>query len=85
MNPGVTEEAGQTARSLISSLSSTPMILAVLLFNVAYIGVTTYMFVDRTRGEQQSEARWERLVENAMRWCPAYSQPPADRGAKEGP
>ena len=70
MNPGPIEEAGQTTRSLISSLSSTPMILAVLVFNLVYVAATAWIFVQRVQVEQKSEERWERLVESAFKACP---------------
>ena len=34
MSPGLEEEAGSTARTLIGSLASTPVILALVVFNV---------------------------------------------------
>jgi hypothetical protein len=38
MNPGVADEAGQTARSVVSSLKESPMTLALVVFNVIFIG-----------------------------------------------
>jgi hypothetical protein len=71
MNPGVTEEAGNTARTLISSLSSSPMILAVVVFNLFYIGMTTWLQVKQSERFTENQATWERLTEKAMAFCPA--------------
>lgn len=72
MNPGgPVEEVGQTARSLITGLSSTPMVLAVLVFNLFYIGATGYIFLERNKREEASDLRWERMLENALRTCAA--------------
>jgi hypothetical protein len=70
MNPGVTEEAGSTARSLISSLATTPMILALVVFNLLYIGMTTYLQIKQAERFTDSQQMWERMVEKAMSYCP---------------
>lgn len=72
MNPGPVEEAGQATRSAIDALKSTPVALAVLIFNIAWmvvIGWTTH----------ESGARWERTIERTIKYCiPAPVKPPAD-------
>jgi hypothetical protein len=70
MNPGVTEEAGGTARALISSLATTPMILALVVFNLFYIGMTTYLQIKQAERFTDNQAMWERMVEKAMAYCP---------------
>jgi len=62
MNPGAAEEIGKTAQSTIDALKSTPMILGVLLFNLAFIVFIGYF--EYTNGE-----RWERTVERTIRYC----------------
>jgi hypothetical protein len=70
MNAGVTEEAGSTARSLIGSLASTPMILALVVFNLFYIATTTWLQIKQSERFTDSQATWERIVEKAMAYCP---------------
>jgi len=43
MNPGsIEEEGGETARSLISGMKDSPLTLALVLFNLAFIGIVGY-------------------------------------------
>jgi len=37
MNPGLSEEAGQTARSLITGLKESPVTLGLMVINVAFL------------------------------------------------
>lgn len=43
MNPGVTEEAGKTARSVVEGLKSTPLVLALILMNLIFIGFLVWL------------------------------------------
>ena len=70
MNPGPVEEVGSTARSLVSSLASTPVILALVVFNLFYIGMTTWLQIKQGERFTESQATWERIVEKAMAFCP---------------
>jgi hypothetical protein len=74
MNPGITEEAGGTARTLITSLASTPLVLALVVFNLFYIGMTTYLQIKQAERFTQNQEIWERMTEKAMAFCP--SNPP---------
>jgi hypothetical protein len=69
MNPGVTEEAGGTARALISSLASTPMILALVTFNLFYIGFSTFLQIKQGERFTDNQAIWERMTEKALGLC----------------
>jgi len=69
MSPGITEEAGSTTRQLISSLSTTPMILALVVFNLFYIGVTTYLQIKQGERFTESQQTWERMVDKALSSC----------------
>jgi hypothetical protein len=71
MNPGVTEEAGSTARTLISSLASTPLVLALVLFNLFYIGMTTWLQIKQADRFTDNQKIWEQMVEKAMAFCPS--------------
>lgn len=37
MNPGLTEEGGQTARSVVDALKTQPLVLVLLLINLVFI------------------------------------------------
>jgi len=76
MNPGVTEEAGGTARALITSLASTPMILALVVFNLFYIGMTTWLQIKQGERFTENQTMWERMVEKAMAYCPDATRKP---------
>jgi hypothetical protein len=69
MNPGITEEAGGTARTLIQSLASTPLVLALVVFNIFYIGMTTYLQVKQSERFVANQEIWERMTEKAMAAC----------------
>jgi hypothetical protein len=66
---GTVEEAGGTARTLISSLASTPVILALVVFNLFYIGMTTYLQVKQSERFVANQEIWERMTEKAMAAC----------------
>jgi hypothetical protein len=69
MNPGIVEEGGSTARTLIQSLTTTPMILALVCFNLFYIGTTTWFQMKQSERFTENQAIWERLTEKAMGAC----------------
>jgi hypothetical protein len=69
MNPGIGEEAGGTARALISSLASTPMILALVVFNLFYIGFSTYLQIEQGKRFTDNQSIWEKLTEKALISC----------------
>jgi hypothetical protein len=70
MSPGLTDEAGNTARTLISSLATTPMILALVVFNLFYIGMTTWLQLEQSKRFEKNQLVWEQVVEKAMAYCP---------------
>jgi hypothetical protein len=76
MSPGVTEEAGSTARSLINSLATTPMILALVLFNLFYIGVTTWLQIKQGERFTENQQIWERLTDKALAMCTSTTTKP---------
>ena len=60
---GATEEVSKTAQSAIDALKSTPVILAILVFNIVWmclVGWTTH----------ENGERWERTVDLAFKYCP---------------
>jgi hypothetical protein len=42
MSPGLTEEGGETARTLISTMRDSPLTLALVIFNIFVIAIVGY-------------------------------------------
>jgi copper chaperone CopZ len=59
MNPGVTEEVSKVASSTVDALKQTPIVLALVIFNVMFMSLSVYVSL-------QSSARWDREIE---RWA----------------
>lgn len=62
MNPGPVEEAGLTARTMTDALKSTPVVLAILIFNLGFMLLIGW-------GTHETGERWERTVANAIKYC----------------
>ena len=62
MNPGVGHEAGETARTVVEALKTTPAVLALVIFNLLFMAAVVY--IQHTNGE-----RWQFLVESALKQC----------------
>jgi hypothetical protein len=70
MNPGgPVEETGATARSLIGSLATTPMILALVVFNLFYIGMTTWLQIKQGERFTDNQKIWEQMFEKTLAMC----------------
>jgi hypothetical protein len=70
MNPGgPIEEAGSTARTLVTSLASTPVILALVVFNLFYIGMTTWLQIKQSERFTDNQTTWAHMVEKTMELC----------------
>jgi len=69
MSPGPVEEAGSTARVLVTSLASTPVVLALVVFNLFYIGLTTWLQIKQGERFTENQATWERMVEKTLAIC----------------
>lgn len=74
MNPGPVEEAGLTARTIVESLKSAPGILALVVFNVIFLGVVAYLSIHTGNRFDRETQRWQELAANAIRIC---GPPPA--------
>jgi hypothetical protein len=71
VNPGgPIEETGATARALVSSLATTPMVLALVVFNLFYIALTSWLQREQGQRFTENQATWERMVEKVMDYCP---------------
>ena len=62
MNPGAVDEVGKTSRSIVDALKSTPGVLALLLFNLIFIGLIAWV-------QHQNGQRWERLMIQTLESC----------------
>ena len=62
MSPGVGEQAGETARTVVEALRSTPAILALVIFNAMFIGVTAWI-------TYLNGSRWAELMELTLKQC----------------
>jgi hypothetical protein len=69
MNPGPVEEAGTTARSVVAALSSQPVVLALVVFNVLYLAGSIYLNIKEGDRYDKAGDRWKSLVETVMKNC----------------
>ena len=59
---GVTEEAGKVAGGAIEALKSTPVVLALVIFNVLYMAGSFW-------SAKHEGDRWEQMLEKAFKLC----------------
>ena len=59
---GVTEEASKTAATVVEALKSTPLVLALVIFNVLYMALTGWAV-------HEGGNRWERLLGELIKNC----------------
>ena len=63
MSPGgVSEQAGETARTVVEALKTTPAVLALVIFNLLFLASVVY--IQHTNGE-----RWQALFELTLKQC----------------
>ena len=74
MNPGPVEEIGSTTRTLIGNLASTPVVLALVVFNIMYMAFSFYESIEQGKRFNEATSVWERMVEKAMAYCPNSSK-----------
>ena len=68
MNPGVGEEAGQTARTAIEAMGrGAPLMLGILLFNLLWLAVIAY--VVHSNGQ-----RWSAVMDTVLKMCSPHGQ-----------
>ena len=58
----VSDQAGETARTVVEALKTTPAVLALVIFNLAFLG--TVVYIQHTNGE-----RWEELIKLILQQC----------------
>lgn len=59
---GASEEASKTAQTVVEALKSTPLMLAIVVFNVLYMVGTFW-------STHEAGERWERVVKLALENC----------------
>lgn len=62
MTPGIGEEAGKVASSTVEALKSTPVVLALVIFNVLFMGLMTYTSIKSGERWDNEVQRWVDLV-----------------------
>jgi len=62
MNSGIGHEAGETARTLVEALRSTPAILALVIFNILFMASVVY--IQHANGE-----RWQAVFDAVIKQC----------------
>jgi len=70
MSPSTPEEAGNTARTLITSLASTPVVLSLVVFNLFYIAFSTWLESKQVEQFTEIQKVWSATVEKILAYCP---------------
>ena len=58
----ITEQAGKAAQSTIDALKSTPVVLALVVFNVLFMGAMVYVAIKTGERWDKEVQRWADLV-----------------------
>lgn len=58
----ITEQAGKAAQSTIDALKSTPVVLALVVFNVLFMGAMVYVAIKTGERWDNEVQRWADLV-----------------------
>lgn len=74
MNPGVTEEVAKVATTTVEALRQTPLILALVVFNVIFMLAMVYISVRSSSRWDGELERMHALVAKVMTSC-GPSQP----------
>jgi hypothetical protein len=72
MNPGATDEVGKAAQSTIDALKSTPVVLALVIFNVMFMALSAYVSIRSSERWDNEVERWSKLVQSCL---PSQQQP----------
>ena len=62
MNPGPIDTVGETAKSAVEAMKSQPMVLALLIFNLMFIGLLAWT----TTAERR---QWSEVVRLVIERC----------------
>jgi hypothetical protein len=69
MNPGPIDAASSAAQSTIEALKSTPVVLALVIFNVLYMAGSFYAQIKQSETYDKAGDRWKSLVESSLKLC----------------
>ena len=58
----ITEQAGKAAQSTVEALKSTPVVLALVVFNVLFMGAMVFVSVKSSERWDKEVQRWADLV-----------------------
>jgi hypothetical protein len=58
----VTEQAGKVASSTVEALKSTPVVLALVIFNLLFVGAMIYVAIKTGDRWEHEIERWAELV-----------------------
>lgn len=64
------EQGVKVASSVVGALASTPVVLALVLFNVMYMAGTFYTQVQLGKRFTETQETWHTMVKEAMAFCP---------------
>jgi len=62
MSPDIGHEAGETARTVVEALKSTPAVLALVIFNLLFMGVVAWT-------QYSNAERWQALLQATIQQC----------------
>jgi hypothetical protein len=69
VNPGVSEEAGKVAATTVEALKQTPLVLALVIFNVLFMFLSVYAAIKMGARWDAEVERMHALVANVMASC----------------
>jgi hypothetical protein len=69
MNPGVSEEASKVATTTIEALKQTPLVLALVIFNVLFMFLAVYASIKMGARWDAEVERMHELVAKMMNTC----------------
>lgn len=69
MNPGISEEVGKVATTTVEALKQTPMVLALVIFNILFMAMVGYLFLKSSARWDAEAARMHTLVASTLAAC----------------
>jgi len=60
--PDIGHEVGETARTVVEAMKSTPATLALVIFNLLFMGAVVY--IQHTNG-----GRWQEVMQQMLQQC----------------
>jgi hypothetical protein len=66
MSPGPVEEASKVAQSVTTALASTPVVLALVVFNVIFMLMMGYISLTSSKRWDGEVERWAQIVRSCL-------------------